>query len=76
MKTVTVGDLQISNDKPFVLIAGPCAMESRDHALETAAALHEICGKLRLERRLAHFTCEIEERAALRLACLANERRE
>jgi 2-dehydro-3-deoxyphosphooctonate aldolase (KDO 8-P synthase) len=46
MKTVKVGALEIANDKPFVLIAGPCAMESRDHALEMAAALHEICGTL------------------------------
>jgi 2-dehydro-3-deoxyphosphooctonate aldolase (KDO 8-P synthase) len=48
MKTVTVGALEIANDKPFVLIAGPCAMESREHALETAAALTEICGRLGL----------------------------
>lgn len=46
MKTVTVGALEIANDKPFVLIAGPCAMESRAHALDMAAALHEICGTL------------------------------
>ena len=45
-KTVSVGALQIANNMPFVLIAGPCQMESRDHALECAAALHEICGEL------------------------------
>lgn len=45
-KTVSVGALKIANNLPFVLIAGPCQMESRDHALECAAALHEICGKL------------------------------
>jgi 2-dehydro-3-deoxyphosphooctonate aldolase (KDO 8-P synthase) len=33
---------------PFVLIAGPCAMESRAHALEMAAALKEIAGALKL----------------------------
>ncbi|MHB8884293.1 MAG: 3-deoxy-8-phosphooctulonate synthase [Methylovirgula sp.] len=33
---------------PFVLIAGPCAMESRAHALETAAALQEIALRLGL----------------------------
>ncbi|TAL83697.1 MAG: 3-deoxy-8-phosphooctulonate synthase [Beijerinckiaceae bacterium] len=33
---------------PFVLIAGPCAMESRAHALEMAAALKEIAGALNL----------------------------
>jgi 2-dehydro-3-deoxyphosphooctonate aldolase (KDO 8-P synthase) len=48
MKTVTVGPLEIANDRPFVLIAGPCAMESRAHALDMAAALTEICGGLGL----------------------------
>jgi 2-dehydro-3-deoxyphosphooctonate aldolase (KDO 8-P synthase) len=36
---VPVGNLTLGNDRPLVLIAGPCAMESRDHALETAGAL-------------------------------------
>ncbi|MEM7022021.1 MAG: 3-deoxy-8-phosphooctulonate synthase [Pseudomonadota bacterium] len=39
-----IGDVEIANDRPYVLIAGPCQIESREHALETAAALHEICG--------------------------------
>ena len=46
MKTLSVGSLEIGNDKPFVLIAGPCAMESRDHAMEMAAALTDMCGSL------------------------------
>ena len=41
-RPVTVGDLTLGNDRPMVLIAGPCAMESRAHALETAAALKEM----------------------------------
>ncbi|MGB0682839.1 MAG: 3-deoxy-8-phosphooctulonate synthase [Magnetovibrionaceae bacterium] len=45
-KTVSVGDLQIANDKPFTLIAGPCAMESRQHALEMSAGMKEITEKL------------------------------
>ena len=48
MKSVCVGALTIANDQPFTLIAGPCAMESRDHALEMAAALSEFCGSLGL----------------------------
>ncbi len=36
---VKVGDVTFGNDLPFVLIAGPCQMESRAHALEVAAAL-------------------------------------
>jgi 2-dehydro-3-deoxyphosphooctonate aldolase (KDO 8-P synthase) len=46
MKTVKVGSLEIANDKPFVLIAGPCAMESRAHAIEMADALTTLCGEL------------------------------
>lgn len=45
-KRVTLGDIRIANNLPFVLIAGPCQMESRDHALEMSAALKEITGKL------------------------------
>src|SRR3954469_2375376 len=43
---VTVRDIRIGNDLPLVLIAGPCALESRAHALEVSAALVEITGKL------------------------------
>jgi 2-dehydro-3-deoxyphosphooctonate aldolase (KDO 8-P synthase) len=43
---VTVGGVTFANDRPLALIAGPCAMESREHALETAAALREIAGRL------------------------------
>jgi len=42
---VSIGSLTLGNDLPLVLIAGPCQMESRAHALETAQALKEICGK-------------------------------
>ncbi len=45
-KTVQIGNLTIANDRPFTLIAGPCQMESREHALETAAAIVEMTGKL------------------------------
>ncbi len=43
---VAVGSVRIGNALPLALIAGPCALESRDHALETASALKEIAGKL------------------------------
>ena len=43
---VVVGSVRFSNALPFALIAGPCQMESRAHALECASALKEICGKL------------------------------
>lgn len=45
-RRVRVGDLEFGNDLPFVLIAGPCQMESRAHALETAAALAELTSGL------------------------------
>src|ERR671932_2370435 len=44
--TVAVGSVRFGNDLPLAIIAGPCAMESRDHALETASALKEIAGRL------------------------------
>ena len=44
--SVEIGELTIANDRPFVLIAGPCALESRQHALEMSQALTEMAGKL------------------------------
>jgi len=38
--------VRIGNALPLTIIAGPCAMESRAHALETAQALKEIAGRL------------------------------
>ncbi len=43
---ITVGGLEIANDLPFTLIAGPCQLESRDHAMEMAEALTGICAEL------------------------------
>jgi 2-dehydro-3-deoxyphosphooctonate aldolase (KDO 8-P synthase) len=43
---VKVGALEIANDLPFVLLAGPCQLESRDHAFEMADALTGICAEL------------------------------
>jgi len=43
---VQIGSLTVGNDLPLAIIAGPCAMESREHALEMAQALSEICGSL------------------------------
>jgi 2-dehydro-3-deoxyphosphooctonate aldolase (KDO 8-P synthase) len=41
-RTVQVGRIVIGNDLPFTLIAGPCQIESRAHALEVATALREL----------------------------------
>jgi len=43
---VSAGSVRFGNHLPLSLIAGPCAMESRDHALFMAAALKEISEKL------------------------------
>ena len=43
---VAVGKVRFVNAQPLALIAGPCALESRDHAFEMASALGEITGKL------------------------------
>lgn len=43
MKQVQIGGMTVGNNQPFTLIAGPCAMESRGHALEMAAGLTEMC---------------------------------
>ena len=47
-KTINVKSIKISNDLPFVLIAGPCQMESRDHALMMAEKLFKITNKLNI----------------------------
>ena len=43
---VEAGSVRFGNHLPVSIIAGPCAMESRDHALEMASALKEITDKL------------------------------
>lgn len=45
---VAAGSVRFGNDLPLTVIAGPCAMESRAHALEMAHALKEIAGRLGL----------------------------
>ena len=45
-RVIQVGALSVGNRLPFTLIAGPCALESRDHALEMSHALSELCGRL------------------------------
>ena len=43
---VRVGDIEISNNAPIMIFAGPCQLESRDHGLEMAGALKEISTRL------------------------------
>ena len=41
-----MAQVEIGNTRPLAVFAGPCAMESRAHALETASAMKEIADKL------------------------------
>jgi 2-dehydro-3-deoxyphosphooctonate aldolase (KDO 8-P synthase) len=43
---VSLGSVRFGNALPLTLIAGPCALESRAHALETASALKEIAARV------------------------------
>jgi len=43
---ISLHNFRIGNDLPFVLIAGPCALESREHAFDMSGALKEMTGKL------------------------------
>ena len=45
-KTLTIGPVACGNALPLMLIAGPCSIESRDHALDIAGSLVEICADL------------------------------
>jgi 2-dehydro-3-deoxyphosphooctonate aldolase (KDO 8-P synthase) len=45
---VEVGNVRFGNDLPISIIAGPCQLESRAHALEVASALKEIAARLKV----------------------------
>jgi len=44
--TVAAGNVRFGNDLPLTLIAGPCQLESRDHAFQIAGRLKEICERV------------------------------
>ena len=54
---VAVGKVRFGNALPLALIAGPCVLESRAHALEMAAALKDIAARrgVGLDKALAIF---------------------
>jgi len=45
-KTLKIADFSVSNELPFILLAGPCAIESLGHAQDMCGALKEITSKL------------------------------
>jgi len=46
MADVTIGNITVGNERPLTLIAGPCAMEGRAHALEMADRLTSLADRL------------------------------
>ena len=48
MKTIKIKNVEIANDRPFTLIAGPCQMESRDHAMMMCEKLSELTTRLNI----------------------------
>jgi len=47
-RRVKIGRVQFGNDLPLAVIAGPCVMESRAHALDMAGKLAELCRSLKI----------------------------
>ena len=45
MKDVKIGGLTVGNDRPLMMIAGPCQLESLDHAQMIAGTMAEACAK-------------------------------
>ena len=48
MKNIKLNNLEISNEKPFILIAGPCVIENYEHTLYLAEQINEICNKAKI----------------------------
>jgi 2-dehydro-3-deoxyphosphooctonate aldolase (KDO 8-P synthase) len=45
-KTVAVGDIQIANNLPLTLLAGPCVIEGEDFTLQLASRIHDIAERV------------------------------
>ena len=48
MHSIKIRNFEISNEKPFTLIAGPCVIENREHAIKMAKIIDEICKTINL----------------------------
>jgi 2-dehydro-3-deoxyphosphooctonate aldolase (KDO 8-P synthase) len=46
MRTFNIHNITVGNDHPFILIAGPCQIESQQHALDTAERIKNITNEL------------------------------
>lgn len=49
MRIIEVNNIKIANNLPFVLIAGPCQIESEEHSMMMASAIKKICNKLGIQ---------------------------
>ena len=47
-KEVNINNFKISNSLPIILIAGPCQLENREHAIYIAKSIKKICDKLKV----------------------------
>ncbi len=47
-KSIKILNFEVSNNLPFFLIAGPCSIENKDHAIHHAGVINEICNKLKI----------------------------
>jgi 2-dehydro-3-deoxyphosphooctonate aldolase (KDO 8-P synthase) len=66
--TVKVGAVEIGNHLKLAIIAGPCALESRAHAMEMSAALKEIADKFKIEPDLQNESFDKANRSRERRA--------
>ena len=46
MININLKNFSISNDSPFILIAGPCVIENENHSLKIAERLHKTCNEV------------------------------
>ena len=49
MHSIELSNFTISNDKPLVLILGPCVIENRDHCLKMAELIFNICNDVKIK---------------------------
>ena len=46
--SITISNFEVSNKHPFFLIAGPCSIEGKNHAIDHAGKIKEICDSLNI----------------------------
>ena len=47
--SVKISNFEVSNHNPFFVIAGPCSIESKNHAIDHAGKIKEICDSLKIK---------------------------